>query len=262
MVEVVPPEQLRLLFLRPRPNQAIEFDPQGSDAIPRLFDEFDRLANASAGREVKGELPGGCEAVFRYSLLRADADVASEAAAFRPAFAHLALLVQIPGVDLAAQVEAEKGAPLTDRERELLEERVAAARAWLAVYAPERAIVQVQPKLPEEATTLGDDQRAFLGALAVAADRDGPIGGEAWQSLIFATAAAAAIPAGRAFGAIYVAFLGRTNGPRAGWLLASLDRALVDRRLREAAGWSTPGTAVDPAADAADAADAAAGSVA
>jgi lysyl-tRNA synthetase class 1 len=262
MVEVVPPEQLRLLFLRPRPNQAIEFDPQGSDAIPRLFDEFDRLANASAGREVKGELPGGYEAVFRYSLLRADADVASEAAAFRPAFAHLALLVQIPGVDLAAQVEAEKGAPLTDRERELLEERVAAARAWLAVYAPERAIVQVQPKLPEEATTLGDDQRAFLGALAVAADRDGPIGGEAWQSLIFATAAAAAIPAGRAFGAIYVAFLGRTNGPRAGWLLASLDRALVDRRLREAAGWSTPGTAVDAAADAADAADAAAGSVA
>ena len=43
-------------------------------------------------------------------------------------------------------------------------------------------------------------------------------------------------PPGRAFGALYLAFLGRPNGPRAGWLLASLDRGLRrSRRLREAA---------------------------
>ena len=34
--------------------------------------------------------------------------------------------------------------------------------------------------------------------------------------------------------ALYLAFLGRPNGPRAGWLLASLDRGFVIRRLREA----------------------------
>ena len=97
IAEVIPPEQLRFLFLRPRPNQAIEFDPEGTDAIPRLFDEFDRFAAATAGREVKGELTPGFEATFRYSLLDPAADVAAEAAAFRPAFAHLALLLQIPG---------------------------------------------------------------------------------------------------------------------------------------------------------------------
>ena len=43
------------------------------------------------------------------------------------------------------------------------------------------------------------------------------------------------MPAGGAFEAIYLAFLGRPNGPRAGWLLASLDRAFVLERLREAA---------------------------
>ena len=37
-----------------------------------------------------------------------------------------------------------------------------------------------------------------------------------------------------AFGLLYAAFLGRKNGPRAGWLLATLDRELVLRRLREA----------------------------
>ena len=40
------------------------------------------------------------------------------------------------------------------------------------------------------------------------------------------------LPPGRAFGALYVAFLGRPNGPRAGWLLASLDPTFVVRRLR------------------------------
>ncbi len=237
IVEVVPPEQLRLLFLRPRPNQAIEFDPEGTDAIPRLFDEYDRLAAATAGREVKGELPGGYEAVFRYSLLRADADVAAEAAAFRPALGHLALLVQVPGVDIAAHVEAEKGGHLTLREREILAERVEAARRWLDAYAPETARIVVSAEVPDEVRALGEDQRVYLGALALAAERERPASGDSWQALICATAAAAALPAGRAFGAIYLAFLGRTNGPRAGWLLASLEPAFTLGRLREAAGW-------------------------
>ena len=132
MAEVVPPEQLRLLFLRPRPNTAIEFDPEGTDAIPRLFDESDRLAAATAGREVRGELPPHHDRVFTYSLVDPDADVAAEAAAYRPAFSHLALLEQIPGIDVVERVTAEKGSPLTDRELEILEERRAAARAWLA----------------------------------------------------------------------------------------------------------------------------------
>jgi lysyl-tRNA synthetase class 1 len=241
IVEVVPPEQLRLLFLRPRPNQAIEFDPQGSDAIPRLFDEFDRLASATAGRPVKGELPGGFEAVFRYSIVDREADVAAEAAAFRPAFSHLALLVQVPGVDVAAKVEAEKGGALTDRERTILDERIDAARGWLETYAPESAVIRVRHELPAEVRALGEDQRLYLGALALAAERDRPATGDAWQDRIFSTAAAAALPAGRAFGAIYVAFLGRTNGPRAGWLLASLDPDLVIQRLRAAAGWAAGG---------------------
>src|SRR4051812_16337124 len=63
IVEVIPGEQLRLLFLRTRPNTAIEFEPNGTDAVPRLFDEFDRLAAATAGKPVKGELPPGFEAV-------------------------------------------------------------------------------------------------------------------------------------------------------------------------------------------------------
>jgi lysyl-tRNA synthetase class 1 len=74
-----------------------------------------------------------------------------------------------------------------------------------------------------------------LSNLADAIEQGDPAGGEAWQYLIFETAKQMDLKAGEAFGAIYRSFLDRPNGPRAGWLLASLDRAFVVNRLKEAA---------------------------
>ena len=256
IVEVIPPEQLRTLFIRPRPNHAIEFDPEGTDAIPRLFDEFDKLADATAGRPVKGEMAPGFESVFRYALRDPGADVAAEAAAFRPNFAHLAFLVQVPGADIPARMADEKGSALDDRERAILDERLQAATNWLESYAPDRARMAVRDTAPEEAGALDDGQRAFLGALAGALGAGpggGPVttwptGGDAWQTTIFATAAGLGLPPGRAFAALYLAFLGRPNGPRAGWLLAGLEPAFVARRLREVAA---PGATMSAAGGAA-----------
>ena len=242
MAEVLPPEQLRFLFLRHRPNHAIDFDPEGTDQIPRVFDEFDKFAAATGGREVRGELAPGYEAIFRYSLLDPDADVAAEAAAFRPAFGHLAMLIQLPGVDVVERVEAEKGSALTDHERAILDQRAGAARIWLETYAPESARLTVHHEaMPPAAAELHEDQRAFLARLAERAEEDQPTSGDAWQALIFAVASDDEVPGRRAFEAIYRAFLGRTNGPRAGWLLASLDPVFVRERAREASGWTEAG---------------------
>ncbi|MCV0403026.1 MAG: lysine--tRNA ligase [Chloroflexi bacterium] len=240
VADVVPPEQLRLLFLRPKPNTAIEFDPHGTDAIPRLFDESDRLAAATDGREVRGELPADHERLFRYSLVEPDADVAAEAAAFRPAFSHLALLEQIPGVDVLERVTAEHGAPLSERESGIVEERRAAARAWLASFAPDSARIAVREELPDEAAALTDPQRGYLRALAEATAESTPDSGEAWQALIFTIAKSSGLPAGDAFRAVYLAFLGRPNGPRAGWLVASLEASFVRQRLVEASAVAAP----------------------
>jgi lysyl-tRNA synthetase class 1 len=239
---VVPPEQLRFLFVRPRPNQAIDWDPDGTDAIPRLFDEFDRVAAASAGLPVKGELPPEPERLFAAALLDPGADSADAGSAYRPAFAHLAMLVQVPGVDVTERVTAEKGSPLTDAEAALLEERVRAARAWLEAYAPERARLAVQrDALPELAATLDTVQRATLAGLADALEA---LPAERWtgeqlQAAIFDTARATELPAGRAFAALYAAFLGQPHGPRAGWLLASLEPDFVVQRLRAASAPDT-----------------------
>jgi lysyl-tRNA synthetase class 1 len=237
IAEAVPPQQLRLLFLRSRPNHAIEFDPYGTDAIPRLFDESDRLAAAVAGREVKGELPSDPARLFADVLVDPSADPAAEAAAYRPPFAHLALLLQVPSVDVRAKVEAESGQPLTEPELAILEERVAAARRWLEAYAPERARMAVQrDALPDAVAELDPEDRRFLRELSNWAEREGVKTGEEWQTLIFNVARLRTPPLApaAAFRAIYLAFLGRPSGPRAGWLLASLDQAFVLDRLDEA----------------------------
>ena len=252
LVAAVPPEPLRLLFLRPRPNQAIEFDPEGTDAIPRLFDELDRIAAAAAGREVKGELPQSPERLYALTQVDPAADHAASAASWRPAFGHLALLAQIPGVDIAARVVAEKGGPLSVEEELVLAERVRAARAWLESYAPEDARIAVRADgVPDQVGALSDQERAFLAALEVTAEVDPPSSGDAWQGLIFAVARDRGLPAGRAFAALYAAFLGRANGPRAGWLLAGLDRRFVLGRLRDAGSGGPIDTVSAAASDAA-----------
>jgi lysyl-tRNA synthetase class 1 len=250
MAELLPPPLLRFLFLRHRPNHALDFDPSG-DTLPRLFDEFDRVAAATAGADVKGELPPDPERIFRQCLVDPTADERVEAARYRASFAHVALLSQIPGVDVAARAASEKGAPLDDAERAILDERLSAARAWLDGYAPDRSRIEVRrDALPQEVVALSDEQRLYLGALALAAEESTPPSGEAWQDLVFRVADRAAMPAGRAFGAIYLAFLARTNGPRAGWLLAALPHAFVVERLRAAAGWRGSEGGIERPADA------------
>ena len=246
IAEVVPPEQLRFLFLRQRPNHAIEFDPDGTDAIPRLFDEFDRLAAATAGREVKGELPPGYEATFRYSLLDPEADVAAEAAAFRPAFAHLALLIQIPGVDVAARVAAEKGSAADRaRARRSSSERVAAARAWLDDLAPERRRLDGPARRcrpPAVAELDRSAARASWRACRERATRGAARSGDAWQDadLRRRRPSGASRPAGRSRRSTSRSWAGRTARGPAGCSPASIRRssrsAWRARRGRPAGG--------------------------
>jgi lysyl-tRNA synthetase, class I len=235
MADVLPPTLLRFLFLRHRPNHAFDFDPSG-DTIPRLFDEFDRIADVAAGRPSRGEVPPDSARIFTLSLADSAVDPHAEAARFRPPFAHLAVLIQIPGPDVMDRLAVEKGAPLDEAERRLALERIDAARAWLAAFAPPAAKLEIQYEgLPAAVAELEVVQKRFLGALGRAVQDSAPAGGEAWQALIFETARQVDLAAGKAFGAVYRAFLDRPNGPRAGWLMASLDLSFVVRRLKEAA---------------------------
>jgi len=246
MAKLLPPELIRFLFLRHKPKKALDFDP-GGDAIPGLFDEFDRLAAATAGLPYRGELPADHERIFRLSLVDPEADVELEAKRFRPAFRHLTMLVQVPGVDLEARVAAEKGEPLDDVEKAILEERASVARTWLDGWAPDRYQVSVRDDLPAEANELTEVQGLFLADLAAGTAAEHPVGGDAWQDLIYRSGHARGVSSRDAFAAVYGTFLGRTNGPRAGWLLASLEESFVVARLEAAAAAIAAAAAAAPA---------------
>jgi lysyl-tRNA synthetase class 1 len=232
---LLPPNQLRFLFLRHRPSRALDFDPTG-DTLPRLFDDFDRIADSVAGKPTRGELPPDPERIFALSLADPNADPAVVARRYRPPFGHLALLLQVPGTDIAARLETEKGAPLDTAEQAVASERIAAAQIWLEDFAPDSARVAVKyDALPAAAADLTPDQKRYLALLAASARERDPHGGEAWQALIFDTAKGNGFAPADAFAAIYRSFLGRSNGPRAGWLLASLESEFVIGRLEEAA---------------------------
>ena len=233
---VIPPEQLRFLFVRQRPESALDFDPEGTDAIPRLFDEFDRLGAATAGREVKGELPSGHESIFRYSLLDPDADVAAAAArvparvrpprAARPDPGH-----RRPGAGRGG--EGERPRPTTSRRSSRCASPRSAA-GWRRTRRSGRSSRSSATRCRSRWSSCAPSSVGFLRSLTEVAHGEALASGEQWQAAIFAVAQEHGVDAKAAFNALYLAFLGRPNGPRAGWLLASLERDFVIRRLTEA----------------------------
>ncbi|MDR7402112.1 MAG: lysine--tRNA ligase [Armatimonadota bacterium] len=231
LVQILRPELARFLMVRPHHRQQINFDP-GGDTIPRLYDEYDRAA-AAYYQEVTPRTPAEAD------LLRDHARTFYYAQpdrppprCFRMRFSKVAYLTQMPTVDLMAAAEADKGAPLTEADREELRRRVEDARRWLQTYAPDHYRFQVQPTLP--AVDLDASQREFLARLAAAIAERPRWSGEDLHARIHALKQDLGLPAPRAFSAIYLAFLGKPSGPQAGWLLASLDREFVLRRLAEA----------------------------
>ena len=220
--ELLRPELARFTMVRPHFRQHVDFDPSG-ETIPLLYDEFDRAARAHAGREDDPDLAR----TFYYAhASEPRADV------FRLRFTRVAHLGQIPSANLEAEAERGKGAPLTDEDRRELEARIADARRWLKTYAPEAYRFEVQATLPPAASRLSPEQRAFLAAL-VPLIGEMP-DGDSLHGVIHDLKGELGLTPKAAFGAIYLAFLGKESGPQAGWFLAALDRRFVINRLLEA----------------------------
>ena len=147
-------------------------------------------------------------------------------------FQLVATIAQLPHLDLSGEIEKRKGAALTAIERQQLERRSQAARYWLKHYAsPEERIV-LQDRLPERAAELTASQRAFLHQLAARLP-DIPQDDNALQAALFDTARLTPLAPARAFQAIYRTLLDRDSGPKAGNLLAFLDRDFLLHRFRE-----------------------------
>jgi lysyl-tRNA synthetase, class I len=213
MLEVVPPEVLRYLILRVPPQRSIRMDP----GLPllQLIDEYDDV-----------------EAKNRDSRALELASISGIKPVGVP-YRHMVTVVQ------AAQGDADTWMEILQRNgyrldnMEGLRQRAAYAQRWLETFAPEELQFRVQDQLPPAASELTAEQKQALRLLG-ARLRPG-MTGEQIHHLIYTLKDELDAKPDLLFKAIYLALLGKTQGPRAGWFLSTLDTAFVKRRFAEAA---------------------------
>ncbi|OGY21729.1 MAG: lysine--tRNA ligase [Candidatus Woykebacteria bacterium GWB1_45_5] len=215
--EILPPEVLRFLMVRPRPMQHIDFNPEESYTIPKLFDDFD-TARASKEPDLNR--------IWELSLVKDD-----HTKYFVPRFSDLVNVVQMSNVDLASWAEKQKGAKLTEKDEQELEKRVGYVKIYLERFAPEEIKFAVKESLPAQTKNLTDKQRRLLEKIVYLVEKAKEP--EVFQNEIYQAGKELGLSSAESFKAIYLALLGKESGPKAAWLILSLDSNFVKQRFRE-----------------------------
>jgi len=218
--EIIPPYLLRFLMVRTQINQAINFDPFGW-TIPDLFDEYDRCWQAYITKS-----DPDLSRIFELSQIEA-----KQREIFIPRFRTLAQIMQFPNVDIIDFFTKEKGSQLTNDERKTINERIKYAKLWLEKYAPEEARFSVKKEIPQEVLKLTELQRTYLQKIV---ELIGKVkSAEDLQTSLYNLANELKLSTKEAFNAIYLALLGKPYGPKAAWLIHSLDKEFVKKRFSE-----------------------------
>lgn len=207
LTDVLPPEIGRFLFTRTDYKRAIEFDPMGTMAIPNVFDEYQKAADAYYNSGDK-DLARSFELAQVFGIKRPPS----------VRFSVLAQWVQMPNMQEEIK---EKG----------LEEWAKYAKVWLENYAPESEKFTVQKELPEAVSSLSTEQKIYVSKLSALIEQE--TSAEELQVTLYNTAKDMGLPAKDAFAAIYTVLLGKNHGPKAAWLVLSLDKAFVKNRFEE-----------------------------
>lgn len=223
--DLLPPHLFRFLLISKDPKRVIDFIPDG-DTIPILYDLHDKYA--------EGFFAGAEDDYSRAFLLSLHPNTRGEyPARFLPRFSQVAFLVQMPHMDYFEEIARLKGGELTALDRKEAEERSEFARRWLAEYAPESYRYELQEEVPEAAKELSDLQRAALRELLSYVEDHAELDGQELHTELHEIRKRTGVPPRDFFSALYIAFLGKESGPKAGWFLSVLERGLLERRLRE-----------------------------
>lgn len=232
---LLPPEVLRFLVIRTKPKQPVNFAPDEAN-ITKLFNDFDRVHWRTYNDP---KISPDDKEVYRLAEVEPEGDF------FEPNFPLVLALLQLPHLDFEKEAERRKGAPLTAVELRHLQRRMKAAAHWLEYYASDDEKLVLQDTLPAAAQALRPSQIAFLNRLGEAL-RTATWDEDELQRCIFEVARLTPIDQLGAFQAIYCVLLAKQAGPKAGNLLAFLDRDFVVQRCAEvsvglAAYWAETG---------------------
>ena len=209
MLEVLPPEVLRYLIIRSKPEKHIEFDP--GTTLLNLIDEYDRMDSSSRA----------------YQLSQT-----KKAWHSKIPFKHIVTAIQVAGDTRALLDILERSGYDTTDTRAILA-RAENARKWLDKYAPPYVKFTIQERLPQTAKSFSTKERQALLKLAEQLlEWNTP---EEIHNGIYEIAKSVTLDPKTLFCAIYVSLLSTTSGPRLGYFLASLDKDFLVQRFDQAA---------------------------
>lgn len=207
LADILPLELGRFLFLKTEYKKQVEFDPMDSIAIPVLFDEYQKAADAyfNKSNDDLGK-------AFEYSQIGEPKKPPSVR------FLVLASWVQMPNMEEKIREEG-------------FTEWAKYAKIWIEKFAPEEYKFTVQEEMPKE-TNLTEKQKELLRKTAeLITETNDPT---QLQTKIYEIGKSLELSSGEAFAAFYKALIGKDHGPRLAWLLLSLDPQFVKTRLEEA----------------------------
>jgi lysyl-tRNA synthetase class 1 len=228
---LLPPELLRFLMLRTQPKTAINFAPN-YETTTRLFRDYDGLMEKyQAHLETDPQEP----TLPKDLMALVYAQVKDTVPTYQPFdFSTLVSLLQIPHLDLEAEVAQRSPQPLSEFDWEIVRQRIAVAQKWLEDYAdPEDKLILYLDQVPAAVNSLTSEQLAYLKELGDRLTTLTPWDSETLQTTLFSVSKELEIQQASAFGAVYLTFLGKDRGPKAGSLLSYLDREFVSDRIWE-----------------------------
>lgn len=224
--DLLPPSLFRLALLGKDINQAINFDPSG-DTIPVLFDTYDRLAEQYFSNEKndQGRL---------FEIIHSPDERKRLTNHFLPRFSQVAFLVQMPHMDIEEEVGRIKGNPLTDEDKRELALRSTYAKNWLKTYAAEEFKFDLQKEVvPAGTKDFTQLQKDSLKQILSFVEENQVLDGQLLHTALHDIRKATGIEPKDFFSAIYISFLGKPEGPKAGWFLSVLPRDFLVSRLIE-----------------------------
>ncbi len=217
---------LRYLLVRTRPHAAIDFDPQGTNKMLLLYDNYDRTERIYFGKEKAAEKDERQEKrIYELSHI---GNIPRKLPPQTPlAFASMA--IQTADFDTAKAIQILQrtgriGKKITKEEKSYLEERLKDAASWVKTMAPEeyRFAVAEKPALKPSGK-----QKEMIRAMAETLD-SGVKDEKEMENRIYEAIKKKGFDPKEFFKTVYLALLGKEHGPR----LAPLILAAGVERVR------------------------------
>lgn len=229
---ILPPDILRFLLVRTPIERSIDFNPYG-DTIPNLFDEYDRCMNAYFDK-IESKIPDGKPGEVLVDLARiaqlSQVRPLSKTRLFLPRFRTIVNLLKTRA-DMLLFFEQQKGGPLNEAEREILEERIVFAEVFVKEYAEDADKLEFLDSIPD-GLAFTESQRTFLKLLLAQLKATRSTEREDLQNIIFGILKENNLQAKEVFKAFYQILIGKEFGPKAADLILEFGVKKVVNRIK------------------------------